>query len=217
MARSDFGVLCTWLSWIWQISWPFFFFFASSPDTAPSGPNLEYDPAFAALERAAEGRPEQAMGGVVTLAELPEWGAVLEKGVDLLGRTKDLRLAVHVTRALLHRRGVGGSVDGLASAPEVAREPVGFAPPRAGSRRQQRPDDARHGARGPHGPQRAHGAPQHASPRVTCSACGFIDIACPTAHVYLVLTPESRLTPQAFPGLYNVTLTESLLLEGIDN
>ncbi len=70
------------------------------PDTAPSGPNLEYDPAFAALERAAEGRPEQAMGGVVTPAEPPEWGAVLEKGVELLGRTKDLRVAVHVTPRL---------------------------------------------------------------------------------------------------------------------
>jgi type VI secretion system protein ImpA len=83
-------------------------------DMAPSGPNLEYDPAFAALERAAEGRPEQAMGGVITPAEPPEWGAVLEKGIALLGRTKDLRVAVHVTRALLHRRGIGGFVDGLA-------------------------------------------------------------------------------------------------------
>jgi type VI secretion system protein ImpA len=83
-------------------------------DAAPSGPNLEYDPAFAALERAAEGRPEQAMGGVITPAEPPEWGAVLEKGVELLGRTKDLRVAVHVTRSLLHRRGIGGFVEGLA-------------------------------------------------------------------------------------------------------
>ena len=82
-------------------------------DTAPSGPNLEYDPAFAALERAAEGRPEQAMGGVITPAEPPEWAAVLEKGLELLERTKDLRIAVHVTRALLHRRGVIGFVAGL--------------------------------------------------------------------------------------------------------
>ena len=83
-------------------------------DTAPSGPNLEYDPAFAALVRAAEGRPEQEMGGVITPAEPPEWGAVLEKGLELLGRTKDLRVAVHVSRALLHRRGLAGFVEGLA-------------------------------------------------------------------------------------------------------
>jgi type VI secretion system protein ImpA len=83
-------------------------------ETAPSGPNLEYDPAFAALERAAEGRPEQAMGGVVPPAEPPEWGAVREKSIELLGRTKDLRVAVHLTRAELHRRGIVGFVEGLA-------------------------------------------------------------------------------------------------------
>ena len=33
---------------------------------APAGPNLEYDPAFAAIEKAAAGKPEQVIGGAVT-------------------------------------------------------------------------------------------------------------------------------------------------------
>jgi type VI secretion system protein ImpA len=78
-----------------------------------AGPNLEYDPAFAALERAAEGRAEQVIGGVTTPAEPPDWGTVLEQGLGLFQRTKDLRVAVHLTRALLHRQGISGFAEGL--------------------------------------------------------------------------------------------------------
>jgi type VI secretion system protein ImpA len=80
---------------------------------APSGPNLEYDPAFAALERAALGRLEQVIGGVVTPAEPPDWKAVAGGAVVLLERTKDLRVATHLARALLHLDGVAGLGEGL--------------------------------------------------------------------------------------------------------
>ena len=80
---------------------------------APAGPNLEYDPAFAALEKAAAGKPEQVMGGTVSPAEPPDWNVVLAGAVELLGRTKDLRVAVHATRALLHRNGVLAFTEGI--------------------------------------------------------------------------------------------------------
>lgn len=81
---------------------------------APAGPNLEYDPAFAALEKAAAGKPEQVIGGTVTPAEPPEWNTVLDGGLELLTRTKDLRVVVLVTRALLYRHGVAAFGEGLA-------------------------------------------------------------------------------------------------------
>jgi type VI secretion system protein ImpA len=80
---------------------------------APAGPNLEYDPAFAALERAAAGKPEQVIGGAVTPAEPPDWGAVLNGAVELLARTKDLRVAELATRALLYRSGAVAFAEGL--------------------------------------------------------------------------------------------------------
>jgi type VI secretion system protein ImpA len=81
---------------------------------APSGPNLEYDSGFTALERAAAGRPEQVIGGTTTPAEPPDWAAVLAGALELLGRTKDLRVAVLAARALLYRNGVEPFAEGLA-------------------------------------------------------------------------------------------------------
>lgn len=84
-----------------------------APD-APAGPNLEYDPSFAAIEKAAAGRPEQVIGGAVTPEEPPEWNSVLSGSLELLGRTKDLRVAVLTARALLYRNGVSAFAEGLA-------------------------------------------------------------------------------------------------------
>jgi len=81
---------------------------------APAGPNLEYDPAFAALEKAAAGKPEQVIGGTTTAAEPPEWNVVLQGGLELLARTKDLRVAVLAARALLFRHGVVAFTEGIA-------------------------------------------------------------------------------------------------------
>ncbi|MDF3067010.1 MAG: tssA [Polyangiaceae bacterium] len=81
---------------------------------APSGPNLEYDPGFTAVERAAAGKPEQVIGGTVTPAEPPEWNAVFDGALGLLERTRDLRVAVLLSRSLLYRSGVVAFAEGIA-------------------------------------------------------------------------------------------------------
>ncbi|MBK1721534.1 type VI secretion system protein TssA [Thiocystis violacea] len=83
-----------------------------SPD-APCGDNLEYDPAYGALERATEGKPEQQFGDTIIPAEEPDWAEVERQAVDLLARTKDLRVATHLARALAHTHGWSGFHEGL--------------------------------------------------------------------------------------------------------
>jgi type VI secretion system protein ImpA len=79
----------------------------------PAGPNLEYEAAFTELERAAQGRAEQRMGDSIVPAEPPDWVVVIERATSLLERTRDLRVAVHLALALLHRHGYAGFVEGL--------------------------------------------------------------------------------------------------------
>ncbi|HMI87902.1 MAG TPA: type VI secretion system protein TssA [Polyangiaceae bacterium] len=79
----------------------------------PTGTNLEYDPAFAALERIAQGKPEQQMGETIVPGEPPDWKAVHDQAATLLGRSKDLRIVSHLVRALLHRSGFIGLSEGL--------------------------------------------------------------------------------------------------------
>jgi type VI secretion system protein ImpA len=79
----------------------------------PTGTNLEYDPAFATLERIAQGKPEQQIGETIVPGEPPDWKAVHEQAAALLGRSKDLRVVSHLVRALLHRHGFLGLSEGL--------------------------------------------------------------------------------------------------------
>lgn len=83
-----------------------------SPD-APCGEDLEYEPAFAELERSVQGKPEQQMGDNFVPAEAPDWGDVQRKALELLSRTKDLRVLVYLTRALTHTSGFLGFADGV--------------------------------------------------------------------------------------------------------
>ena len=83
-----------------------------SPDS-PCGDNLEYDPAFGELERAARGKEEQTLGDATVAAEPPDWRDVRDRSTALLGRTLDLRVAVYLTRALLNTDGLAGLGDGL--------------------------------------------------------------------------------------------------------
>jgi type VI secretion system protein ImpA len=85
---------------------------ALAPDD-PSGPNLEYDPDFLALERALQGKPEQVMGETVKPAEDPDWRDVCERAEALLGRARDLRAAYALTAALLKLDGLAGLAAGL--------------------------------------------------------------------------------------------------------
>ena len=78
-------------------------------DSAPCGPDLEYDNDFLALSQAAAGKPESTFGP----AELPDWRAVVEQSEVLLGRSRDLRIALLWMRGKLHTGGYGALAVGL--------------------------------------------------------------------------------------------------------
>jgi type VI secretion system protein ImpA len=80
---------------------------------APCGPDLEYDPAFLELDRISQGKPEQQMGDTIVAAQEPDWKEVGNRALALLGKTKDLRIAIRLTRALLNTEGLAGLADGL--------------------------------------------------------------------------------------------------------
>ncbi|MFC0396975.1 type VI secretion system protein TssA [Paraburkholderia rhizosphaerae] len=83
-------------------------------DTAPTGPNLEYDPEFAELERIATPKSERSIGDTVKAAEEPDWDKVASVAVALFARTRDLRVAIHLTTAWTRRDGLPGWRAGLA-------------------------------------------------------------------------------------------------------
>ncbi|HUT32661.1 MAG TPA: type VI secretion system protein TssA [Planctomycetota bacterium] len=84
-----------------------------SPE-APCGEDLTYDPAYLELERLAQRTPERQVGDAIIPAEEPNWRQVADAAVELLGRTKDLRIIIHATLAALKLEGLNGLSDGLA-------------------------------------------------------------------------------------------------------
>src|SRR5262245_27206514 len=82
-------------------------------DAEPAGPNLEDDASFSELEASSKGKPEQQFGETVIPGEEPEWRQVKAKSLELLGRTRDLRVGVTLTRALVRTDGAEGLADGL--------------------------------------------------------------------------------------------------------
>lgn len=89
------------------------------PDLAPdhpAGENLEFDPAFAELERLAAGKPEQQYGATIVPAEEPEWRQVAAAAAALMDRTYDLRVMTHLATARLHAEGIGAYAATLALA-----------------------------------------------------------------------------------------------------
>jgi type VI secretion system protein ImpA len=81
----------------------------------PSGEHdLEHDPDFMELEKETLGTPAvEVEGKTVQEARDPNWLECAETALDLLGRAHDLRVAVYLTRALLHTEGLQGLHDGL--------------------------------------------------------------------------------------------------------
>jgi type VI secretion system protein ImpA len=81
----------------------------------PSGKNLDedYTSDYGELERAARGKPEQQIGDKITPAEEPEWATVRKLALGLFDSTRDLRVAVLLTRALIRTDGWPGFRDGL--------------------------------------------------------------------------------------------------------
>jgi len=82
-------------------------------EAAPCGPNLEYDPAFMELEQSALGKPEVQYGDTIVPAVPPEWKQVKKQALELLGRTRDLRVAMPLVRSLLALHAMPGFADGV--------------------------------------------------------------------------------------------------------
>ena len=80
---------------------------------SPTGENLEYDPDFMALERLAAPKAERAVGDSVIAAEEPDWDKVSNQAKALLGRSKDLRVGVHLTTAWMRTTGMPGFSAGM--------------------------------------------------------------------------------------------------------
>lgn len=76
----------------------------------PCGKDLSYDPNFLALEGLIAGKRETQFSA----AEEPDWKAVHDACLALLGQSKDLRVAVILCLALLKLEGAVGLRDGLA-------------------------------------------------------------------------------------------------------
>lgn len=82
-------------------------------DAAPAGPNLEYEAEFRALEEAAVGKREQQMGTGTIPGEPPNFNVLFTKSLALLERSKDLRIAGHLTRAAIEKHSFAGLHGGL--------------------------------------------------------------------------------------------------------
>jgi len=81
---------------------------------SPVGPNLELDVEFSALDRAAQGKPEQQYGDTIIAAEEPDWKDVETAALALLERSRDLRVLGHLAVARLHVGGIPDYADALA-------------------------------------------------------------------------------------------------------
>jgi type VI secretion system protein ImpA len=80
---------------------------------SPCGPDLTYDADFLALENAARGKNEQQFGDTVIPAEPPDWREVEKRASALLGRSKDIRVAVALCRAWVNVKGLPGLAAGV--------------------------------------------------------------------------------------------------------
>lgn len=80
----------------------------SHGDDAPSGENLEYDPAFISLELAAQPGEERQVGDSIIAAEEPDHAEVITNAQEVLERSHDLRAAVFLAYSLLRTQGFPG-------------------------------------------------------------------------------------------------------------
>lgn len=82
-------------------------------DDAPCGRDMEYEPAFLALQELARGKAEQVIGDEVRAAQEPSWPDVHAAAQELFGATKDLRVAGLLHLSLIKSEGVAGVAGGL--------------------------------------------------------------------------------------------------------
>jgi len=82
-------------------------------DGSPCGENLEYNPAYLELDRLAQGTPEQTMGSTTIPAVEPNWKELRERCLELLAKTRDLRVLTYLALASLQLDGLPGFRNGL--------------------------------------------------------------------------------------------------------
>jgi len=75
-------------------------------EDAPCGINLEYDSQFLALEQLTKEKPEVQFGDTVQSAVGPEWREVYVQTLELLSKSKDIRLLVWLTQSGLNLHGI---------------------------------------------------------------------------------------------------------------
>jgi type VI secretion system protein ImpA len=75
---------------------------------SPCGEDLEYDADFLRLERDSRGQPERSMGDSILPAEPPEWRSIQQQSLDLLARSKDLRITHFLLQSSLALEGIPG-------------------------------------------------------------------------------------------------------------
>src|SRR5678809_489533 len=80
----------------------------------PVGADLSYDPSVMEIDQLAAGKPEQQVGDTIVPAEEPDWKELRSRCTEVLGKTKDLRVAMHLLVAAVKMDGLKGLCDGLA-------------------------------------------------------------------------------------------------------
>ena len=80
-------------------------------DAAPSGPNIDYDPVYMAMEMAAREGEERQAGNAIIAAEPPDYNDVSTKALAVLAQSHDLRAAAYLALAQLHVEGFPGLAD----------------------------------------------------------------------------------------------------------
>ena len=82
-------------------------------DDLPCGEDLGYDPAFQQMEAMLQTKSEQEFGDTVIPGTGPDWKGVGKQAVDLLKRTRDLRVLSYAAISQLHTDGLGAFRDAL--------------------------------------------------------------------------------------------------------
>jgi len=80
----------------------------------PVGADLSYDPSMMEIDQLAAGKPEQQVGDTIVPAEDPDWKELRSRCTEVLAKTKDLRVAMHLLVTAVKMDGAKGLRDGLA-------------------------------------------------------------------------------------------------------
>ncbi len=84
-----------------------------SPDS-PCGKDITYDVSFLELEQLVQGTAETQVGDYIQESEEPDWEKVHSHSLELLERSRDLRLINYLALSALCLEGLSGFCDGLA-------------------------------------------------------------------------------------------------------